>query len=293
MATLSHEQLDRIKVVQDQNELLEAARNAGSFYVWHCAADMRYDMASITESLEINVGLSSSLFENLSSLAQCRRFYHVSTAYTAGFNNLEAKEKLHHRPQLINAYQISKWTAELSLAAMAQEFRRPLTIIRPSIVIGHEQTGWFGKNRFGLHGALSSFRNVAKLIKDKLMVDLKPDTQPNYIPINRVIDTCMAIMAQDDTEHTNRSVEIYHLAAEQCFNNAKMAEILGRLCNVEIRFGPSESRFDERFNEMIAANQAFASHTWAFCKDALKRKIAGRYKPFNMDEKVLLTVFNS
>jgi long-chain acyl-CoA synthetase len=70
-----------------------------------------------------------------------RRFAHVSTAYVAGDHrgvfgegDLDLGQGFH------NTYERSKWEAEQVVRAHGE--RLPIQIFRPSIVVGHQLSGW-------------------------------------------------------------------------------------------------------------------------------------------------------
>ena len=113
--------------------------------VWHCAADMNYASENLANSYEQNVRNSVLLYQKFSETsARSNRFYYMSTAYVGGNIGADVDEALHLLPVLGNSYQITKFTTEQTLSHASQQGNRgnPLTIVRPSIVIGHQRTGW-------------------------------------------------------------------------------------------------------------------------------------------------------
>lgn len=279
----------RVQVLDSVPALLAHLAGFDRFVVWHCAADMRYDMAHLSACFETNVGFSTRLFEALAPRPGFERFYHVSTAYTAGFDNLTPAEVLHCRPRLINAYQFSKWSAEMSLSTLAKATGRALTLVRPSIVVGHETTGWHGQSNFGLHGFLRGIRRFARLASTPLSLDIDPGACSNYIPINRVVDTGLALLRADLAQPAplGADPEIYHVVGQLCFSNAELAQKISALLSFPVRIAASQTRLDRKFNELILDNQAFASHTWRFEQSALPRRLAGAFAPFEMNDQTL------
>ncbi|MDD0810205.1 SDR family oxidoreductase [Curvibacter sp. RS43] len=286
---LSPDQLSRVQVLDSTDPLPACLASFERFAVWHCAADMRYDMAHLEACFETNVGFSAKLFESLGQLPGFERFYHVSTAYTAGFDNLTPAEELHCRPQLINAYQFSKWSAEMSLSTLAKLSGKALTLLRPSIVIGHERTGWHGVSNFGLHGFLSGIRRFARLASAPLCIDIDADARSNYIPINHVVATFLALLRADWAQASagGNTVDIYHVVGQLCFSNAELAQKISQALGCSIRIAASQNRLDRKLNELVLSNQAFASQTWAFEQRALQQRLAPDFKPFQMTDQTL------
>lgn len=70
-----------------------------------------------------------------------RHFSHVSTAYVAGSHRGEFAEDDHDLGQgFHNSYERSKWEAERLVRARFGSL--PISVFRPSIVVGEEDTGW-------------------------------------------------------------------------------------------------------------------------------------------------------
>lgn len=69
------------------------------------------------------------------------RYAHVSTAYVAGKHRGRfAEEDLDRGQRFNNTYEQSKWEAEMEVRSRAD--RLPITVFRPSIVVGEADSGW-------------------------------------------------------------------------------------------------------------------------------------------------------
>lgn len=87
------------------------------------------------------------------------RMYHVSTAYTCGWNLGPIREDYHtDEPQFQTDYERSKWQAELILEEWAAWIGHSLTIFRPSFLVGDSRTG--RTTQFG------GFYQFARMISD-------------------------------------------------------------------------------------------------------------------------------
>jgi thioester reductase-like protein len=109
----------------------------------HSAASVSFNLP-LERAREINLEGTRRMLE-LATLCDerggLRRFSHISTAYVAGSHRGEFGEDDYDVGQSFrNTYEQSKWEAE----GLVREHGRslPVTILRPSIVVGEEDTGW-------------------------------------------------------------------------------------------------------------------------------------------------------
>lgn len=110
----------------------------------HSAASVSFNLP-LDSAREINVDGTRRMLE-LAALCRerggLRRFCHISTAYVAGSHQGEFGEDDYDVGQgFRNTYERSKWEAE-GLVRERRDGGLPVTIFRPSIVVGEEQTGW-------------------------------------------------------------------------------------------------------------------------------------------------------
>lgn len=109
----------------------------------HCAASVSFTMGLQT-ARAINVQGTTRMLE-LAQRAQARgglqRFTYVSTAYVAGEHaGCFSEDDLDVGQRFRNAYERSKFEAEMMLEDWRPQL--PLTVVRPSIVVGERDTGW-------------------------------------------------------------------------------------------------------------------------------------------------------
>jgi long-chain acyl-CoA synthetase len=106
----------------------------------HAAASVSFTLP-LEEAREINVEGTRLMLELASECRTLTRFAHVSTAYVAGDHSGDFGEADHDLGQgFNNTYEQSKWEGERLVNARASEL--PVQIFRPSIVVGHERSGW-------------------------------------------------------------------------------------------------------------------------------------------------------
>jgi thioester reductase-like protein len=105
----------------------------------HGAASVAFDL-SLEESRRINVEGTRQMLELARACPQLRRFTYVSTAYVAGDRRGIVYEDDPGGGRFRNAYERTKHEAERLVAACREEME--VTIVRPSIVVGDQRTGW-------------------------------------------------------------------------------------------------------------------------------------------------------
>jgi long-chain acyl-CoA synthetase len=137
---------ERERVAEDVGEII------------HGAASVAFDL-SLAESRAINVEGTRRVLELAEECAArgagLRRLTYVSTAYVAGDRRGSALEtELDRGQRFRNAYEQSKHEAE-SLVHRLRE-RLPITVVRPSIVVGERGTGWTASFNV-IYGPLRAF----------------------------------------------------------------------------------------------------------------------------------------
>jgi long-chain acyl-CoA synthetase len=106
----------------------------------HSAASVSFTLP-LGEARSINVEGTRRMLELAAECSGLTRFAYVSTAYVAGDHRGDFSELDHDLGQgFNNTYEQSKWEAERLVNERGAEL--PVQIFRPSIVVGHEQSGW-------------------------------------------------------------------------------------------------------------------------------------------------------
>jgi long-chain acyl-CoA synthetase len=109
----------------------------------HGAASVSFDLA-LSRSRAVNVAGTRRMlaFAELCELeGGLRRFTYVSTAYVAGLHRGSfGEDDLDVGQRFRNPYEQSKFEAELAVREHAG--RLPITVVRPSIVVGDRHSGW-------------------------------------------------------------------------------------------------------------------------------------------------------
>ena len=113
--------------------------------VFHCAAATKfYDGPDATLDHTNVYGTEHIVWFCLSN--KPKRFHYISTAYVAGTRrNTVFAHELEEGQSFNNDYEKSKFDAERLLGQFARQYNIPVTVYRPSIIVGDSGTG-FTKN---------------------------------------------------------------------------------------------------------------------------------------------------
>ncbi|MGM0532380.1 MAG: SDR family oxidoreductase [Bacteroidota bacterium] len=106
--------------------------------VLHCAADTSFAERKKKQVEETNFQGLRNVFD---VVPNCEKFFHMSSAYSAGTQEGLIKEEILHPPGFHNPYEQSKNEAEKLITEMCREKKTNLTVFRPSITYGDSDTG--------------------------------------------------------------------------------------------------------------------------------------------------------
>lgn len=172
----------------------ELRRRVGVFY--HVAAVTELNGGRETcERVNLGGTLEAlKLARMLRETGRLERFVYFSTAYCPGslqhYHSLE--DVLPGQPAFANHYEWSKYEAEARVR-MAITEGLPATILRPSIVVGHSETGEISAFKGGPYPFMRLF---AAGIPKRLVARL--ESTLNLVPIDFVAKATLAIVGRDD-----------------------------------------------------------------------------------------------
>ncbi|WP_454849866.1 SDR family oxidoreductase [Rhizobium binxianense] len=258
--------LRRLTVVDARDaDLANAVDQAildGIDLVWHCAAEMSFWNMNLPQAFQTNVCGTADLYGKIAAYApNCRRFYYVSTAYTTGMGGGDVSEELHVGNPCINAYQTTKWCAEHALSHLHHQCRVPVTVFRPTIVVGHSRTGWTRRNRFGLYGYVEAIQMAGDEGSDRVRLNIADQGRPDIIPIDNVIDDAVGLLSRADQ---GSDLEILHCSGGRNLTMQQVASIAGEVVGVNVNFGAPETQLDRQAHHVIKWTLPFANEDWAF-----------------------------
>jgi thioester reductase-like protein len=169
----------------------------------HVAGTVAFDLPP-ARSLAVNADGTREVLE-LGRLCQAhgglRRFSHVSTAYVAGDHRGRFDEDdLNVGQAFRNPYEQSKFEAECLVWAWRD--RLPITILRPSIVVGERATGWTASFNV-LYWPLRAFARGAYSA-----LPARADAPVDVVPVDYVADAIHALAQAPEGEDA-----AFHLTA--------------------------------------------------------------------------------
>jgi long-chain acyl-CoA synthetase len=120
------------------------------------------------------------------------RYAHVSTAYVAGTHRGAFYEHDLNRGQRFNnSYELSKWEAEQHVRSCAR--RIPVTIVRPSIVVGEEDSGWTPAFNV-VYGPLAAYSRGSLPV-----LPARRSAPVDVVPVSYVADAIFNLASREDT----------------------------------------------------------------------------------------------
>ncbi|HEY2334301.1 MAG TPA: SDR family oxidoreductase [Solirubrobacterales bacterium] len=169
----------------------------------HGAASVSFEL-ELKASRAINVQGTKrvlELAERCQARGGLRRLSYISTAYVAGeHRGCFSEDDLDVGQSFRNAYERSKFEAE-SLVARARR-RLPITVLRPSIVVGERDSGWTASFNV-LYWPLRAFSRGAYLA-----LPARRGAPVDVVPVDYVADAIFALSQAPEADGST-----YHLTA--------------------------------------------------------------------------------
>jgi thioester reductase-like protein len=162
-------------------------------YVFHLAAI--YDLEVKREpAYRVNVEGTRNVNEFVKSLPKLNRYNYVSTCYVAGKREgLILETELQHNAGFRNFYEETKYLAEIEVEKLKQEI--PVTIFRPSVVVGDSKTGETAKYD-GIYYLIHYYRMFPSLLR---IFNVGNDrVRLNLVPVDFVVDA-MDKLSKDES----------------------------------------------------------------------------------------------
>jgi thioester reductase-like protein len=161
----------------------------------HSAASVSFSLP-LDESRAINRDGTRRILE-LAELCASRgrgldRLAHVSTAYVAGTHRgTFGEDDLELGQDFNNSYELSKWEAEKDVRARMREL--PISVFRPSIVVGEADSGWtpafnvvYGPLRAYSRGSLNA-------------IPARRNAPADVVPVDYVADAICELSGRSDS----------------------------------------------------------------------------------------------
>jgi nucleoside-diphosphate-sugar epimerase len=151
--------------------------------VFHLAAI--YDLGVKREpAFRVNVDGTKHVNDLVRSMANLHRYNYISTCYVAGKRRGAILESdLAHDAGFRNFYEETKYLAEVEVENLKEEF--PVTIFRPSVVLGDSKTGETAKYD-GIYYVIFYYKKAASLLR---FVNVgNKNVKLNLVPVDFVVE---------------------------------------------------------------------------------------------------------
>jgi thioester reductase-like protein len=169
--------------------------------IFHLAAV--YDLA-VEHDLAFRVNLEGT--RNVDALAlsikNLRRYNYISTCYVAGKRTGRILEtELEHDAGFRNHYEETKYLAEMEVEQLKSQL--PVTIFRPSVVVGDSETGETAKYD-GIYYLIHYLRKAPSILR---LVNVGNDkVHLNLVPVDFVVDAIAAL--SNDASTVGKTLQI-------------------------------------------------------------------------------------
>jgi nucleoside-diphosphate-sugar epimerase len=169
----------------------------------HGAASVSFELG-LEASREINVDGTRRVLEfadRCRARGGLRRLSYISTAYVAGEHvGRFSEEDLDVGQRFRNPYEQSKFEAEQIVSRWRP--RLPITVLRPSIIVGERDSGWTASFNV-IYWPLRAFARGAYVA-----LPARRDAPVDVVPVDYVADAIFALSQAPEAEGTT-----YHLTA--------------------------------------------------------------------------------
>jgi len=241
--------------------------------IYHLAALQRLGVERALAE-RVNVRGTQTVIDFASSLRHLERFVHFSSAFVSGSRvGLIREEELEHGAGFRNSYEATKYQAELRVRE-AQK-RLPITIVRPSAVVGDSRTGEIDR----LDGVYQFLILIAASpAAFPLPLPGAGSAPLHLVPVDFVVDAVHAITAQPDTiGKTFHVVDpspwssrgVYELVAERSGRRAPRYSVSPNLTKAFLRI-PGLERFAPLSHQVVDYLNQLAFYAPANTLDALE-----------------------
>ncbi len=258
--------------------------------IWHSAAEMSFSSRKLESSYKMNVGGTNALYE-LMREGRCKRFYYISTAYTGGATTGLMEEIIHTHPHLVNPYQVTKWSAEMSLSVRSTRSPElPVTIFRPSIVIGDTRTGFYPGQPFGLYTFFSAIETIKAFGAKSLALNIDHASKAQLVPIQDLVANALSLSELDPIGR--ESLEIFH-ATGVAVDNVWLLAAVSKDTGISLSFGVPRNTLDflaDLFSQFL---KKFFNNAIRFDDRKLRLALGDRYTETVLTDENIRTLYGT
>jgi len=209
--------------------------------IWHIAGLTTFNEKKADQLVSVNIHGTTNMIL-LAERLGCRKFFHISTAYVAGrCDGPVLEDELVRNPSFRNSYERTKYYGE----RLVRDSGLPWVIIRPSIIVGHSQTGEAESDKM-VYGVVRCYHTLASWLernvhdhngrrpKLRYVVRADYDVAKNLI----CVDDCVRIMLAARERGALRRT--YHACHHQTLDTGAEHQIMCRILGIDyLKIDPS------------------------------------------------------
>jgi nucleoside-diphosphate-sugar epimerase len=288
---------ERLQVVEIELSLPDLGLSASAFRdladgldaVWHCAGDIDLE-ASLAKVRAVNVEGTRNVLALAAAGRRNPLFCHISTAFVAGARRTGVvyEDDLDGSWGFENAYEQSKYEAELLVHSWATAHRRPAVVLRPSILVDDRTA----RPELPTHPLQVVTRAIETILKqasplDKLLLASTKDPirlpGAPYAHLNLIpVDDAAAAMVELAQARRDRGVDTYHVVHHRDVTVTDVQHALRDLSRTRftlvqedpVRMTKLEAKLREHMPSMTSGFLPYLAHRRRY-DDTHVRKVLG------------------
>ncbi|WP_100333997.1 SDR family oxidoreductase [Bacillus alkalisoli] len=275
--------------------ILNLTNNVDVFY--HLAALVKFDEELRDTLMNINLQGTKEALAVAKKLG-VKKFFHVSTAYTVGTDNVGYESLSQPGREFFNPYEESKALAEHEVFDMQEEME--VSIFRPSIIVGDSKTGE-ADSEFTLYGFMRGLEVFKKRLERKNLLEGRnihligtKDGTSNLVPVDYVAD--ILALAIEKAEKN----KIYHITNPVPKTNQQILETIkqhlefGGLQVLEVEKASILTKEEIQLNGMIKVFQPYLDRHIKFHDENTQQFINGtNISHLNMTDEMLNIIISA
>ncbi len=192
--------------------------------IWHSAVTFKFRKSDLPEIRAINIEGSRNVVQAtllINGTGPRPRYMHVSTAYSSGRLQGKVPESIvPSTPDYRGLYEWSKHEVELNVAQFHAEHGGDVTVLRPAIIVGCENTG--SVTHSGYYQVIGTIYKIYAMHKERYGPDFNneipmrfeadPAMRLNLVPIDYVIDSMIVLSRKCNLR--NEELKVFNLVNE-------------------------------------------------------------------------------
>lgn len=192
--------------------------------IWHSAVTFKFRQRDLPEIKAINIQGSRNVIRTVLCVngdGPRPRYMHVSTAYSSGrLQGTVPEDIVASTPDYRGLYEWSKHKVELEVAQFQREHGLDLTVLRPAIIVGCEDSE--SVTHSGYYQVIGTIYKIYLMYKRKyggafnreipMRFEANPRIRLNLVPIDFVIDSMVALAQAREIQ--NSELKVFNLVNE-------------------------------------------------------------------------------